>query len=337
MRRLQFSRRRRPGPHAKIPRKEEFHHMLLVGSENARVGFAAGMAVLRAGGSAVAAVEAAIREVESNPEDHSVGYGGFPNILGEVELDASIMDGRTLSTGAVCAVHGYEHVISLAREVMQRLPHVMLAGPGAERFARELGFKKTELLTPEARAVFEGRTKEGVYPRYRSLRDLVLRASQDPQVTASADERHGTVNVIAIDGDGSMASGVSTSGWAWKYPGRVGDSPIIGAGNYADERYGACACTGYGEMAIRAATAHTVVMNLRAGMSVTRAAREAMKDLRRLTVPFPPGMNLVAVDARGRHVGMTTETDREVEYVYQTERMKEPASKKRTVVPLKPK
>ncbi len=308
--------------------------MLLVGSHNADVGFSDGMAVLSAGGSAIDAVEATIRQVESNPNDHSVGYGGLPNILGEVELDASIMDGRSLASGAVCAVHGYEHVISLAKEVMLRLPHVMLAGPGAERFARELGYEVRDLLTGEAKDIFERRTSQGTYPRYQVLRDLVMRASRDPQIASQEAEHHGTVNVIAIDREGNIASGVSTSGWGWKYPGRVGDSPIIGAGNYADNRYGACGCTGYGEMAIRSSTAHSVVLYMKTGMSLARAGREAMKDLRHLTVPFSSGMNHIAVDARGRHVGLTTETDREVTYIYQTEKMDQPVSKARAVVPL---
>ena len=131
-----------------------------------------------------------------------------------------------------------------------------------------------------------------------------------------------------------MASGVSTSGWAWKYPGRVGDTPIVGAGFYADNRYGACACTGYGEMAIRAATAHSVVVYMKTGKALVAAGREAMKDLRRLTVPFPPGMNLVAVDRDGRHTAMTTETDREVTYIFQTDKMQAPVIKPRIVVPL---
>src|SRR5436309_13890067 len=131
--------------------------MLLVGSTNAQVGFEAGMKALCDGGSAADAVEATIRLVESNPLDHSVGYSGLPNILGTVELDASIMDGRTLETGAVCAVHGYEHVISIAKEVMLRLPHVLLAGRGAERFAKELGYKKRNLLSDDTKAIFDGR------------------------------------------------------------------------------------------------------------------------------------------------------------------------------------
>ncbi len=311
--------------------------MLLVGSTNAQVGFEQGMQILRGGGSAVDAVEATIRAVESNPEDHSVGYSGLPNILGEVELDASIMDGRTLETGAVCAVHGYEHPITIARQVMLRLPHVLLAGRGAERFAQELGFETRDLLTEESRAIFDGRVGSA-NRRYQTMRELVSRATHDPELAATFDdyhdEHHGTVNVVALDKRGNIASGVSTSGWAWKYPGRVGDSPIIGAGNYADNRYGACACTGYGEMAIRAGTAHSVVVYMKMGMRLKKAAREAMKDLRHLTVPFPPGMNLVAVDGDGKHTAMTTETDREVTYVYQTGKMDAPIVEPRVVVAL---
>src|SRR5581483_1851029 len=128
--------------------------LLLVGSTNAEIGFADGMEILRAGGSALDAVEAGVRLVESNPDDHTVGYGGLPNLLGQVELDASIMDGRTLAAGAVCAVQGYEHVISIARKVMEELPHVLLAGRGAERFAAEHGFRKRRLLTAPARRLW---------------------------------------------------------------------------------------------------------------------------------------------------------------------------------------
>jgi beta-aspartyl-peptidase (threonine type) len=308
--------------------------MLLVGSENARVGFAAGMRVLRRGGAAIDAVEAAIRRVEANPRDHSVGYGGLPNILGEVELDASIMDGRSLEAGAVCAVRGYPHVISLARAVMRDLPHVLLAGAGAERLARELGVRRRRLETAAARATFERKVKPGRGPRRRRLAERVRAATQDPQVAASAEDYYGTVNVIAVDRRGHVASGVSTSGWAWKYPGRVGDSPIIGAGNYADDRYGACACTGYGEMAIRAGTARSVVLYLKMGLPLERACREAMTELRHLTVPLAPRMTLVAIDARGGHTAMTTVTSHPVRYVYQTGRMASPRMRPRQVVPL---
>jgi beta-aspartyl-peptidase (threonine type) len=306
--------------------------MLLVGSENAGVGFAAGMRILRRGGSALDAVEAVIRRVESNPADHSVGYGGLPNILGEVELDASLMDGRTLEAGAVCAVRGYEHPISVARGLMGRLPHVLLAGRGAERLAAELGMPRRSLLTRTARATFARRVTPALRRRHRRLHELVHAATRDPEVAARTEDYFGTVNVIAVDRRGDLASGVSTSGWAWKYPGRVGDSPIIGAGNYADNRYGACTCTGYGEMAIRSGTARSVVLYLKLGRSLTWAAREAMRDLRHLAVPFPPRMHLVAIDAAGRHLGLTTA--RGLHYVYQTGRMARPALRPRAVVPL---
>jgi beta-aspartyl-peptidase (threonine type) len=307
--------------------------MVLVGSSNAQIGFDAGMRILRNGGSALDAVEATIRMVESNPQDHSVGYSGLPNILGEVELDASIMDGRTLAAGAVCAVKRFEHPISIAREVMQRLPHVMLASAGAERLAKNLGFPERDLLTDEARAIYESKVSSNT--RYNSLRELVAQATSDPEIAAMGAEHHGTVNVLALDKAGNLASGVSTSGWAWKYPGRVGDSPIIGAGNYCDNRYGACACTGYGEMAMRCNTAHSVVLYMKMGLSLKQAARNAMKDLNILTVPFPPGMNLVAINAQGQHVGMTTETENIPTYIFQTEKMTAPKLKPRSLVPLK--
>ena len=205
--------------------------MLLVGSENAGVGFADGMRILRRGGRAMAAVEATIRQVEANLADHSVGLGGLPNIVGEVELDASVMDGRTLEAGAVCAVRGYPHVISLAREVMARLPHVLVAGAGAERLARELGMRRRTLLTRTARATYARKVTRRLGRRGRLI-DRVRAATRDPEIAASSKDYFGTVNVIAIDRRGDLASGVSTSGWAWKYPGRVGDSPLIGAGNY---------------------------------------------------------------------------------------------------------
>ena len=124
---------------------------VIIASERGEVGLPAGIEILRAGGSALDAVEAAVREVESNPDDHWVGVGGLPNLLGVVELDASIMDGRTRAAGAVAAVRGYAHPISIARLVMERLPqHLMLVGEGAERFAAEMGFEQEQTLTDEA-------------------------------------------------------------------------------------------------------------------------------------------------------------------------------------------
>ena len=131
--------------------------MQLIGSSNAAIGFADGMAVLKAGGSALDAVVATIRRVEANPEDHSVGYSGLPNLLGEVELDASIMDGATLATGAVAAMSNYQDAIETARTVMDTLPHVLIVGRGAEMLAHEAGRPSSNLLTPEAREIWETR------------------------------------------------------------------------------------------------------------------------------------------------------------------------------------
>jgi beta-aspartyl-peptidase (threonine type) len=308
--------------------------MILVGSTNAQVGFAEAMKILRSGGSALDAVEVCIRAVESNPNDHSVGLGGLPNILGVVELDASLMDGRTLAAGAVAAVKGYEHPITIARQVMERLPHVLLVGEGAEQFADDIGEAQVNLLTDEAKAIYEGKLRDNAHPmvlaQNQRLRELVEKIAQ--QAETAAEKFHGTVDVMALDARGNIASGVSTSGWAWKYPGRVGDSPIIGAGNYADNRYGACACTGYGEMAIRCSTARSVIVYMKTGMSLEDAAREAMWDLKVLTLPFEGRMNLIALDRHGNHVGMTDQTHGQATYVFQTVEMTEPEVQARLIV-----
>lgn len=301
--------------------------MQLIGSSNAVVGFADGMAVLAAGGTALDAVVATIRRVEANPEDHSVGYSGLPNLLGEVELDASIMDGATLATGAVAALCNYQDAIDAARAVMDTLPHVLIVGRGAELLARESGLPSTNLLTPEARKIWE--TRIDATDAYAiAMRDRATRLSRDPERPL---ESHGTVNVIARDSRGNIASGVSTSGWAWKYPGRVGDSPIIGAGNYADQRFGAACCTGRGEMAQRLCTAHSVVMFMRCGLSLHEALVRAAEDLHGLADPFWGEVNIVAMDRDGRHAGASTVPDKT--YAAMDETMSEPVLLERTFVP----
>ena len=283
--------------------------MLIVASHNGVIGIGAAMRVLKTGGSALDAVEIGIRAVEANPADHTVGYNGYPNILGELELDASIMDGTTLNSGAVALMRGFPYAISVARQVMERrLPHVLLAGEGAERFAREIGAEtRDEMLSDEIRELWRQRLEaSGASVDALAKGDDVpllewVKLATDPERVA------GTVNFIAVDGQGDIAAGVSTSGWAWKYPGRIGDSPIIGAGNYADNRYGACACTGMGEMAIRASTARSVVLYMKMGMSLAEAAREAMTDLRDLGGDYIGRMNLIALDKDGGHIGMTTQ------------------------------
>ena len=305
--------------------------MIVVASSNGRVGISAAMEVLRNDGSAIDAVEAGIRLVESNPEDNTVGLGGIPNLLGEVELDASIMDGRTLAAGAVAAVQGYENPISIARKVMEELPHVLLVGSGAERFAAEMGFQRRELLTEETRKVWEEQLRkampEEVLANLReepALRQWVKRVRESRWAG-------GTVNFLAQDGEGNLCTGVSTSGQGWKYPGRVGDSPLIGAGNYADNRCGAAACTGLGEMAILAGTAHSVVLYLKMGLSLEEAGRQAMEDLQVLASPYLGPMNIAALDKDGHHAAFSNQENRT--YIYMTGEMDEPEELPRVLVP----
>ena len=280
--------------------------LLVIASENGLPGIECAMQVLRRGGTALDAVETGIRLVESNVEDDSVGLGGLPNLLGQVELDASIMEGRTLAAGTVGALQGYEHPISVARRVMEQSPHVLLVGSGANRFAAEMGFPACDLLTDKAR----DRWREWLLRLVPAgeIDHLAGRRELLPLVQKLMDEvrRHGTTNLLARDRNGDIACGVSTAGWPWKYPGRLGDSPIIGAGNYADNRFGAAACTGYGELAIRCGTARSIVLYMKMGMSVTAACQEAMRDLQPLLEAHGGGMNIVAMDRDGQPCGITS-------------------------------
>ena len=294
--------------------------MILISSSNGNIGMAAGWAILKSGGSALDAIEAATRLVEDNPDDHSVGYGGYPNLLGEVELDASIMDGTTRRAGAVGALKRYRYAITAARRVMEELPHTMLVGEGAARFAAEIGLIPENLLSAEAEQTWKAGIEGKEMIDWHGIPELVASLlKRSGQITQDPEHVTGTVNFIAQDAQGRIASAVSTSGWAWKYPGRLGDSPIIGAGNYADDRYGAAACTGWGEAAIRSATAHSVVLYLKTGMNLDQACHEAFRDLVPILRGTPNAMNMVAIDQQGNHYAITTAEERT--YVYQKDGM----------------
>lgn len=311
---------------------------VMASSENGRAGMVAAMALLRTGGRALDAVELACRITEDDPNDHSVGYSGLPNVMGEVELDASIMDGRTLRSGAVAAVHGYGNPILLARKVMEQLPHVLLVGRGAERFAAANGFGPQEQLTDEAlRRWRERYAHYGLDPEAGGdLRDLAnrltrpLNLAQTPAQTYG-ENRFGTVNFLARDQYGDLASAVSTSGLGWKYPGRVGDSPIVGAGNYCDNRYGAAACTGMGELAVRVSTARSLVLYMKMGMSLHEAGFEALRDLAYLeSAPAGYYMNMVAMSPGGECAGFTTVPGKM--YIHMTAEMDEPVLAERVLL-----
>jgi isoaspartyl peptidase/L-asparaginase-like protein (Ntn-hydrolase superfamily) len=284
----------------------------MIASEGGEIGLAAGMALLRAGGSALDAVEAAIRIVESNEADHHVGVGGLPNLLGEVELDASIMDGATRRAGAVAAVAGFPHPISIARAVCDRLPqHLLLVGAGAERFADEAGIERGPTLTDEALRIWrDGLTAAGIEAAEEKLgpgegayrRRALERVASIPPPGGP----WGTVNVLARDAAGDLAAGVSTSGYPWKYPGRVSDSAIIGAGNYCDNRVGAAACTGRGELAIRGTTARSVLRALAAGRDPAQACAEALAETLELPDEFRTPLQALCLTPDGRHGGAST-------------------------------
>ncbi len=270
---------------------------IVIASPNGLAGIDVAWDVLARGGSVVDAAEAAVRVAEDNPDDHTVGYSGYPNLLGEVELDASIMEGSSRRAGAVGALRGFRAAITVARAVMERSPHVLVAGDGAARLAREIGLHEEDLLTDEAAATWRQGIPAGDHPILTAAR-----LATDP------DHAAGTVNVLVRDAAGHLASAVSTSGWAWKFPGRLGDSPVIGAGNYCDDRFGAAACTGWGELAVRAATAHTVVAGLAAGLPLAEAGGRAMADLANLGESANYiTMHLVALDAEGNHAAFTTQ------------------------------
>ena len=283
--------------------------MLLIASQNGSAGMRPAWSILTRGGSAVDAVEAATRRIEDDPEEHTVGYGGYPNLAGEVELDASIMDGTTHRAGAVGGLKGYRAAISVARKVMEELPHAVLVGEGAARFAAELGFAPEDLLTDDARAVYEaglnGHFPQG-YDTYGPvvplLKELIARRDD-----AASIHSKGTVNFIAQDTTGGIASATSSSGWPWKYPGRVGDSAVIGAGNYADTRFGAATCIGWGELAIRTGIARSVVVRLEDGHDLEDACRKGFAQATTVEPRLPGApLTMLAVDGTGHHICCTT-------------------------------
>lgn len=261
-------------------------------------GLKSGVRLIGEGAAALDVVEQMIRDTEAEPEVHSVGLGSWPNAAGELELDASIMDGNSRAAGSVGALKGFLHPITVARAVMNELPHVFLAGDGAARFAGEIGAARADLMTDVSAEQYELWVRQVVPAEERErwpdapMREYATRAL-DPV------ERFGTTVVLVLTDDGSLAAGVSTSGWAWKYPGRLGDSPVIGAGCYADSRYGAAACTGLGELTIRSCTAFAVVHSLRLGLSVKEACLASAAELAGLDHPAGSVVTIHALAKNG--------------------------------------
>ena len=274
--------------------------MILVTNNEGTLGVPTTVQRLTNGEHALDAIEAGIRLIEADPSVRTVGRGGWPNLLCEMELDACMMDGSTLRSGAVGALQGYLHPVSVAREIMRRLPHELLIGAGAARFAQEIGAEPADNLIPDSRRAWqEWFDNEVPAEQQRAWPNTPLaelcRHAIDPEVGRD------TTVFLAHDSACNICSGTSTSGWGWKYPGRLGDSPIIGAGSYADTRYGAAACTGAGEMTIRCCTARSIVLYMKAGASVADAVYEAAEDMRALKGGLISRVTVHAIDTKGNH------------------------------------
>ena len=232
----------------------------------------AAWAILKTGGCALDAVEAGVRVPEADLSNQTVGKGGYPDRDGHVTLDACIMDHKG-NCGAVAALEHITHPISVARRVMEKTPHVMLVGEGALQFALENGFEQEQLLTPESEAAWKAWLKEGKYEPVINIENKSFTTDRLP----GNQYNHDTIGMLALDSTGNLSGACTTSGMAFKMRGRVGDSPIIGAGLYVDNEVGGATATGVGEEVIRTVGSFLVVELMRQGLSPRDACREAVE------------------------------------------------------------
>lgn len=233
----------------------------------------AAFARMKAGGSLLDAVEAGAMVPEADPENHSVGYGGYPDRDGQVTLDAVIMD-DTGGVGAVAALEDTVHAISVARRVMEKTPHTFLVGEGATRFARDEGFPKVNLLTPPAEQAWREWLKTS---KYQPLANIENRRAP---LGGALD--HDTIGLLARDAGGRVAGACTTSGMAFKMRGRIGDSPQVGSGLYVEADVGGATSTGLGEEVTRIAGTARVVASMRAGLSPQAACEEVVRHIAKL-------------------------------------------------------
>lgn len=223
----------------------------------------AGWEVLEKGGSSLDAVEAGARQTESDVNNRSVGIGGMPDKEGHVTLDACIMDWES-NCGSVGFLEGIAHPISVARHIMENTPHVMLVGAGAKKYAMQNKFERIKTPIPEVKKAWKEWKKEQEA------------MAKKPAIN---HENHDTIGLLAMDRNGRISGACTTSGWAYKLPGRLGDSPIIGAGLFIDQEVGGAVATGLGESIIRIAGSHTVVELMRNGFTPEEACKEAVNRL----------------------------------------------------------
>ena len=281
-------------------------------NEAGRKAMEAGWEILSKGGNAVDAVEKAANIIEVDPEDTSVGYGGLPNERGVVQLDASFMDGKTYSAGAVACLENIKTPASVAKLVMQRTDHVLLVGTGALEFARAWGFQEENLLTEKARKIWLRWKEEmsqtddwGPPEHLQDIQKLESYYNDFPDI----DHHYGTTNVLAIDKNGDIAGCTTTSGLSFKLNGRVGDSPIIGAGLYVDNEVGAAGATGRGEDVIKSCASFYMVMRMKDGRTPQQACEDALHMIidryKKVNPDFFPSEKFVAFNKSGE-VGCAT-------------------------------
>jgi N4-(beta-N-acetylglucosaminyl)-L-asparaginase len=260
---------------------------LIISSANGVHALDKGMDILKNGGDTLDAVVAAVTVVEDDPNDDSVGYGGLPNEEGEVELDASVMHGPTRRAGSVAGVRRIKNVSRLAKTVMERTNHVMIVGDGARRFAVAQGFEEMNLLTEHSRKIWLAWKARSSFnwrpgidsPEWKQQMSEIFDHDEEKIAYAERVIAHpptGTIPCMAVDANGDISATTTTSGLSWKIPGRVGDSPIIGAGCCVDNEVGAAGSTGKGEENIKISGGHTIIEMMRRGKTPTEACMEAM-------------------------------------------------------------
>ena len=275
-------------------------------NETGRNAVEAGWEILKAGGTAIDAVEKAANVIEVDPEDTSVGYGGLPNEHGVVQLDSSFMDGKTYSAGAVACLENIKTPSSVAKLVMQRTDHVLLVGAGALEFARAWGFREENLLTEKARKIWLRWKEElspsddwGVPEHLQNIKKNEAYWKDFPDI----EHHYGTTNVLAIDINGDIAGCTTTSGMSFKLNGRVGDSPIIGAGLYVDNEVGAAGATGRGEDVIKSCASYYMLLKMKEGRTPQQACEDALHMIidkyRNVNPGFYPSEKFVAINKYG--------------------------------------
>jgi N4-(beta-N-acetylglucosaminyl)-L-asparaginase len=273
---------------------------LIISSANGFAHLGDGMQVLKSGGDPLDAVLEVVTKVEDDPNDDSVGFGGLPNEDGVVQLDACVMHGPTAQAGAVGCIEKIKNPSLVAKAVMQKTNHIFLVGPGAEKFAVDEGFQTMNLLTERSRTAWlawKASTSVNWRPGLDSpeWKKELSQLLDTPEKLAWREHIEdivvhpptGTINCTAVDAKGNISGTTTTSGLAWKISGRVGDSPLIGAGLYVDNEVGAAGSTGRGEENIRICGGHTIVEMMRRGKSPTEACFEAVERVARNYKAFP--------------------------------------------------